>query len=258
MNGKSTRLTTRCALCVVAPLVVAFPAGAQSPEPAPGCQVCPCIICIAPRKVMTIDTSLTANCVHVETGGTLTIAGNGRLTLTGPEPSCLHGNLYLRPQGDAVSPVLAFAITDHTITGSGKIKGESDLAGIEIASRVTLINQGRITGYLRITGPGRFLNEGSVTADGWGTLDIDVSGGVDDNVRARWEVIAPDASLRFLEQPGCLEGNFTVTAGTLSAGSGVGDDDIDVVTTGRLTQTGGSVVAGVDDSFTFNAPRCPE
>ncbi len=230
----------------------------QWPQAVAQVATCPCHIHIEAGNCMTITCSVIADCIDVETGGDLIIEGSGKLTLIGPGPSTVDGNVLLVPDNfKMIFPVLEFTGNDHTVTGSGKIKGFSNLAEIAI-DNVTFTSDVKITGHLQITGAGTFANEGSVTADNPnGILEIAMTGTIDDSVGASWAVEAVGAFLRFLEEPACLRGDFIVTTGTLRAGEDIGGDDIDVVTTGSLTHTGGKIIAGVDDSFTFNAKSCP-
>ncbi len=216
-------------------------------------RVCSCDITVGSGSVDVISSNTSVDCIDVAGGGNLKINANVTLTLTGPGPSCVDGTVILIGSGSR----LAFTTNDHTVTGSGKIKGLSNSAGIDIASGLTLTNDLKITGRMQITGAGDFTNEGSVTADAPnGTLDIQVTGTIGDEAASSWAVKASGAMLRFLEEPACLQGDFTVTAGTLRAGGDVGGDDVDVVTSGSLTHTGGKIIAGVNDSFTFNG-TCP-
>lgn len=199
----------------------------------------------------TISSDRSVDCINVESGFTLTINAGVTLTITGPGPSCVDHEVILEGSGST----LAFTTNDHEVTGSGKIKGQND-AIIEIASGVTFTSDVKITGRLKIQGTGNFTNEGSVTADdGSGALDIMVTGTIDDSATANWKVKKSGASLIFREEPASLQGDFTVSDGTLQAGDDLAPgDDIDVVTTGHLTQTGGKIIAGVNDSFVFNSP----
>ena len=216
---------------------------------------CSCDISVESGSTEVISSSRTVDCIDVPGGGTLKINGNVTLTLTGPGPSCVDGTVILK----AGASVLAFTTNDHTVTGSGKIEGLSDNAGIDIVSGVTLTSDVKITGRMQITGAGNFTTEGRVTTGpGGGTLDIRVTGTIDDEVGASWVVEGVGAVLRFRTEPASLQGDFTVTDGELRAGidpDPVGDD-IDVCTTGNLTHTGGKIVALVNDSFKFGG-TCP-
>lgn len=241
--------------CTVLTLIAATaPAAVESPRAVAQGATCPCNIRVGEGQTMNINGSLTANCVSIETGGKLVLEGNAKLTLTGPESTTVDGTVIL--EGSAST--LSFTSNDHKVTGSGKIKGKSDLAEIQIASGVTLTSDVKITGHLRIIGAGGFINDGCVTADAPnGTLDIRVTGTINDRFGACWRVTETNAMLRFLEEPACLKGDFTVSDGALRAGDDVAPgDDIDVTTEGGLTHTGGKIIAGVNDSFAFNA-TCP-
>lgn len=250
MNRKPTAIKTIRTFCTPAALAVALAAAPRSAEAA---GLCVCNICVGSGDTMTISGGLNADCVLVDTGGTIEIEASSTLTLTGPGPSSVDGDLVLRGSDSK----LKFTGLDHTVTGSGKIKGRDDEAQIEIAPGVTFTGDVKIVGHLQITGAGSFVNDGCVTADApAGALDLAVTGTIDDAAGACWQVVGQDATLRFLTKPARLDGDFTVGEGTLRAGRDAPVDDIDVVTTGDLTHTGGKIVAGVDDSFTFNG-TCP-
>lgn len=188
---------------------------------------------------------------------TLTL-GSGESPLT----STLNSNTKIRLRAHASNiATLRFVAANHTVArvnGSGDIVGYDDDARIVIDG-VALTSQVNIKGCLDImdgTSAGSFINQGSVIANASGTLDIAVTTIDDTAGSGRWRVrIWSTAVLRFLEEPDCLDGDFVVSTGTLRAG-GDGGDDIDVVTTGDLTQTGGQIEAGVDDSFCFKC-SCP-
>ncbi len=253
MNAKRSNTAPRSRLRALTGLLLATlgPAGWTQPAEARG--DCTCNICVGSGETFLISGgTVTADCIQVETGGTLEILASSTLILTGPDRSCVDGEVLLKGSGS----ILRFTTNHHTVSCSGKIKGESDTAEIVI-DNVTLTGDVKITGRLRITGAGDFTNEGSVTADRTnGTLDVQVTGTIADGSGASWEVAAAGAMLRFVEEPASLQGDFTVSDGTLRAGDDVAPgDDIDVVTTGNLTHTGGKIIAGVDDSFTFNGTR---
>lgn len=250
MSGTRIQSKTTAALCTLAALAVVLGPAPWSAEAAS----CVCSICVGDGDLVIVSGNITVNCVQIERGGQLWIEAGCTLTLTGPGPSTVDGDIVLLSNAS----VLKFAISDHTVTGSGKIKGQDNEAKIEIALGVTFTNDAKITGALQIAGAGNFVNDGHVTADRHsGTLDILVGGTIDDTGSASWEVEnSTTATLRFTAEPACLDGAFTVTWGTLRAGMDSPFDDIDVITTGHLTQTSGKIVAGANDSFTFNG-TCP-
>ncbi len=252
MNGKPNKPTNTWTRGPATPIAVVIAAVALAPQAyaACDCDTSPCGLCVELGTKYTVRGSESYNCIEVETGAIVNI--NGTLTLTGPETSCVDGWVLL----DTGSSVLAFTTHSHTVSGSGTIRGQNNSARIHIACGVTFTNDVKIVGRLRMTGSGDFTNDGSVSADDTnGTLDVQVTGTIDDEPGAGWKVTSPGAILRFLEEPACLQGDFTVTNGSLRAGDDA-VDDIDVVTSGDLTHTGGKIRAGVDDSFTFNG-TCP-
>ncbi len=240
----------------VALTILLLPGVIDSALAAADCGASTCDICVGAFSTHTVSGSETANCVEVEAGGLVKINPHGRLTLTGPGPSCVDGDVLLK--GNA--SLLAFTTNSHTVTGTGKIVGQSNSAQIVIDG-VTLTSEIDITGRLHMkdgVATGTFQNDGCVTANAPnGALNIEVTG-IDDTAGACWRVIATGAALRFVVEPAFLDGDFTITGGALIAGTdaGAGLDDIDVCTSGDLTHSGGQIVAGNNDSFCFNC-TCP-
>ncbi len=178
-------------------------------------------------------------------------------------------------QDPVLKATLQFAASeDHTFTQTGNIEGRDNAARILIESGRSLTiddaynsgdyaNKVSIVGQLQITGAGEapaFINDGLVHANKSGTLDVamSVASAVDDDTtadRVRWKVSSnPSAILRFIgASPASMSGDFIVTTGKLVAGDRDADsDDIDVATTGDLTQTGGEIEVGRNDSFVFS------
>lgn len=246
---------------------------------------------ICAGKTVGVTTSTPeAKTVYLETSGDnkayIEIDPNARdatLTLGGGETeaeSTLSSGTKITLKDDTDGTYVAeltFATVDHRFRGLGSIVGEDELAQIDIpGSRTMTIDVDddesptgwvSIVGMLQIMGSGTFVNEGQVHANANGTLDMAVTGDINDTAEGaeqpdRWQVTThSNAVLRFRTEPSGqtqldLSGSFTVSDGTLRPGCDCdGGDDIDVVTTGRLTQTGGTISAGVDDSFVFNAPE---
>lgn len=259
MYAKPRTTTLRWRFSAWALLAVMAVGAMRSSQAVAQCTTCPCNICIANEKEILITGSVTADCIQVETTGKLRIEGAGKLTLIGPGMSKVDGKVLMTSDPEH-HPELAFAANDHEVTGNGKITGFDDSVQITIASGVKLTSGVKITGNLQISGAGDFTNEGCVTTGpDAGKIDILVTGTIDDEVGACWEVKWVDTVLRFREEPACLKGDFKITSGELRAGVDQDPlgDDIDVITTGNLQQTGGKIIAGVNDSFKFGAAICP-
>lgn len=234
------------------------PALAASAQSAQACDISPCEICVGEGSTVRLSGNCTFDCVDVRPGGKLIIEDTGRLTLASIAPitqSVVDGTVLLNGSG----AILAFAGVGHTVSGGGMIVGAGDLAEIDIGPGATFTNGVIITGRVIIGGQGNFTNANTVTTSFGtnGTLTIEPRGTIDDTNGASWMAVATGATLLFAEAPECLEGDFTVANGTLRAGSDPpGGDDIAVRTSGNLTHTGGSIVAGQDDSFCFHCD-CP-
>jgi hypothetical protein len=110
----------------------------------------------------------------------------------------IDGQVYL----EASSSLLQFTAdsgTGHTITGDGAIVGEDGSAQIEIASAAKTLTSGvAIEGQLQISGVGNFTNAGTVEANAAGTVDIAITGELDDTDGAnRWKASSENAILKF-------------------------------------------------------------
>ncbi|UCC28865.1 MAG: hypothetical protein JSU86_11760 [Phycisphaerales bacterium] len=176
---------------------------------------------------------------------------------------------------------LTFATVDHRFRGLGRIVGEDVLAQVDIPSLLTMTidvdseesptGWVSIEGRLKIMGSGTFDNQRQVHANADGTLDMLLTGMIQDtaitgdvsSTNHRWGVSShTDATLRFnnldllCNADKELLGAFYVGAGTLRIGS-EGTDDIEIEVTDRLLlETSGKVEAGPDDSIAFNV-TCP-
>lgn len=265
MNGNRTDPIIIQVRRLLAPVGVFVLSVALSPQTFADCECqdppeSPCDTCVDSGDTCTITGPESANCMEVRAGGVLNIdpdAGNATLTLgTGAAAleSPVDGQVRLLAD-PTYRAALRFTTVNHTVTGSGDIVGQDDDAEIVIDA-VALTSEVDIRGHMHIkdgTGPGSFvsfINDGAVIADAVnGTLDLGPSTicGC-----GQWQVTASGAMLRFLTEPCDLPGSFTVSDGTLRAGTDASADDIDVCTSGDLIHTGGKIVAGVDDSFVFN------
>ena len=263
ISSPAMRRRWACAGAVAAALGVlgsAIPARADCTV---DCETSACNICVDDYSVLDIDSSQSTNCIDVAAGSILNITEGATLTITRTEcaqTSCVNGDVILRYDLEWTPARLAFTCSDHGLVGSGAIAGQEPDAAIIISADVTLKSAVDITGSLQIVGAGDFGNAGRVSANSpYGTLNVAVTGTVSDGPGARWEV-GPYAAavLRFLSVDANLSGSFTVTNGMLIAGDRSADtDEIDVCTTGNLTQTGGEIEVGRYDSFSFSAQTCP-
>jgi hypothetical protein len=193
---------------------------------------------------------------HVEASGQVTISGGG-------DDHWIDGQMRLIGSGSKLNiTTTSLVVLSHSGT-AGSIVGQDPDAEISIAAvdgSVELESEIEISGQLKITGAGDFLNDGKVIANAAsGTLDFRLTGTIDDVGgdgvnNERWQVTASEATLQFLNTPAAMEGRFFVSDGTLRAGEDPepDGDEVDVVTAGHLRHTGGVIVAGEDDSFTFN------
>lgn len=182
----------------------------------------------------------TATVDHFYVPGTLNIQAGKKLTVDGSDFSTSHvgGTLNLEGSGSE----LAFVDNDQTISsieGFGKLVGMNDSAQITVALDITLKNSGFfvIEGNLKITGNGTFDNQGNVRANVNGTLEVSTAG-LKDTSGGKFEVSGGNGAVLKFSTTGAatpvLAGEFEVSAGVL-------DIDSSLVTTGKLTQTGGKI-----------------
>lgn len=207
-----------------------------------------CDIHVKTGQQLNISSDTTANCIHVEAGGYLYIAG-AKLTLTGRgnhTTSIVDGCVVLAGSNS----VLQIKKRDHTLSGTGFLIGQHNSAlindhpsnpgGLTIASgftiegalktRLNLVNNGKVLANDPTAGADRLtIDTGTIT--GSGTFEVNTAG----------------AFLQFSSgiTANGLSGPFTVSNGTLD----IRDDD--VKTTGDLTQTSGKI--DVDDGAMFTA-----
>ncbi len=215
----------------------------------------------AEARYVTFE-STASGAIHIDPPGN----GNAVLTLGDGtnETSVLSGTIVrilLEDGGDYYARLTFYASEEHTFTGTGIIRGEDDDAQIYIQTDDTdkMTSQVIIDGQLQFLGAGDFVNNGLVRANVSGTLDIAMhptNASVTDDAADRWEVSDNSgAKLRFLwdDDVTAFLGNFTVSNGQLIAGDRADDIDvINVATSGNLTQTGGEIVVGLNDSFVFS------
>ncbi|HEY3243476.1 MAG TPA: hypothetical protein VGM03_08995, partial [Phycisphaerae bacterium] len=157
--------------------------------------------------------------------------------------------------GSSHKATLALVSITHTFE-SGTVRGFADLAEINIAASIALINKDSIRGQLTITSGsgGNFDNQGTV----WG----DVSGGtilikpyeLTDNDLANWSTIN-GGKLKFdssINTVNSLEGNFFMLAG-----SGVNEIQINkaITTSGLLSLDNGNLK--VNENFTAGSSGHP-
>lgn len=140
-------------------------------------------------KTCNVDvTTAVADSVNVESGATLNIQANQKLTIDDDAGSktTIAGTLYLQGSGS----VLAFTTNNQTIDGAGKIVGQNSAAKITVVSGKILTNESTIEGALKITDDtinGTFRNFGTVHANSAGTLEISTNA-FDDDSTAMWKV----------------------------------------------------------------------
>jgi len=187
---------------------------------------------------LTISGILDVNdCVNVTATGRIFLTGSGTLILNGRNgnnTSTINGRIELQGSGST----LRIATNDHTFAGSGEIQGQYCSAMIYISAGKTLTNAADISGCLEIYGPGNFVNQGTVEANGSGTLKLAVGGTLDDSSAAQWRATAANAILKFDSSIGTLnslEGEFVIS-GSSSAEIEVNQT---LATTGRLNMSSG-------------------
>ncbi|MCH7700544.1 MAG: hypothetical protein IID37_02540 [Planctomycetes bacterium] len=197
-----------------------------------------------------LSGSATISSMDILSGATVNI-GNHSLNLNASGDfieSEIVGTLNL----DNAGSLLHIVTNDHTVKGSGSIVGQASGARISMGGNRTLKNQTTIEGVLDITEiiaafDSFFTNEGTVDANGSGTLSITVDT-VTDAASGLWTVSASGGTLQFAPNdtsPSAMEGDFTVSAGTLDI------DTPGIDTSGTLTFTGGTIdCAGLTGSET--------
>ncbi len=184
-------------------------------------------------------------------------ASGGEVKLSGGGSHPIDGEIRVEVGNARLHIITSDATLSSSASPSGLVNGQNDAAEIKI-DNVTLTSAIEMHGRMRFVdgaSAGSFINQGKVIANAAnGTLDYQITGTIDDTSGSgRWQVTASGAFLRFLEEPAAMEGSFTVSNGMLQAGDDVAPgDDIDVVTAGDLSHTGGKIKALVGDSFTFN------
>lgn len=242
------------------------------------CTLCEVDISTAQCRNLTVQAGI--GWLKILTGKKLTVSGavdaddeiiiEGTGTLDIDACGCSDIASGVRISLESNNSTLEFSAS-HFVQGSGAIDGLADGAKIRIDSGVTLVSEVDITGNLKITGAGNFINAGRVQADNAGTLEIDVTGHVDDlanngavtdqagGANYRWAVVdSASANLLFDAEPGALAGHFFVELGDLRAGDDAGGgDDVDVLTTGDLLMVSGDIITGAADSFCFSR-GCPD
>jgi hypothetical protein len=176
---------------------------------------------------------------------TLTIAGNGQTSNLG-STAIIHLD---------VSGSKLLVSDDHTLAGSGEVRGTNANALVTIADSKTLTLEANITGTLQIVDESMdqasFVNRGKVEADGGNLLLVDVHE-LDDTAGDRWQATAASSVLKFASTistitGGNLEGNLRIS-GSDTAEIEVGKA---LTTTGRLDMTNG--VLDVDANLTMGS-----
>ena len=231
------------------------------------------IIC-ADLTVTVDDTAAEAQKVTVRNGSMIDIrpANGADATLTlgdgNNQTSTLVGTIDLNTSPDTTQLGTLFFVAseNHTFTRTtattGSIVGHHSNGRLDVPNTSTAIISSdatggdvRLRGKLQVTGAGAFTNNGRVVANVAGTLDFLITGTISDNAgSSRWKVESDaGAVLRFRVEPAALAGGFVVSEGELRAGidPDPSGDDIDVCTTGNLSQTDGQIIALVGDSFKF-------
>jgi hypothetical protein len=211
-------------------------------------QAAACDLDVAAGSTVRLNGDFVFDCVTVGAGGSLDIAG-GTLTLTADATSAVDGSIIL----ESCNSVLRIA-DDHSFTGDGRIEGQCESAGLEIAGGKTLTSAITIQGMLQIRPAAgasntTFVNAsgGLVHANAAGTLDIRPHGvrGAGD-----WQVsTSASAVLQFTSSTSDLAGRFDVDAGLLSI---LGQ----VCTTGALDYQGGEIATASSGCFAAGG-SCP-
>jgi hypothetical protein len=179
--------------------------------------------------------------------------GSGSIACTADStgtPHSIDGNVYLTGS----SSVLQFNTNDAKITGDGAIVGEDDDAKLEIYTDDKELESGVvIQGQLKIYGDGDFTNQGTVEANAAGTLDIAITGELDDTGDVnRWKASSENAVLKFNSSitsigDGSLQGEFVIS-GHSSAKIQV---DKELTTLHRLNMSNG--ILDVDENLTMGS-----
>lgn len=198
--------------------------------------------CITVSGTLRISGTLTTNCVVVNTNGTIIIENGGTLVLTGTwgDVSTVNSDGSIVLAG--ATSQLRFTTNNHTVCGSGCIRGLHEEGGIYIPEGVTLTNTTTISGALRIHGPGNFVNQGIVDANSNGVLRIAVTGTLDDTAGDRWMATAANSILSFesalgtISTDGKLSGNFIISG---AATAEIENHEAGLRTEGRLEMSNG-------------------
>jgi hypothetical protein len=208
------------------------------------------VICSGQTCNVTEDTAWDT----VDVDGTLNVQTGYMLTLQndddnlgggiGSDNSNVDGTISLAGSGSTLS-----FTSDHNVSGSGSIVGQSNTAVIEIADNQTLTNTAAIEGPCQIVPAPcavdtTFVNNGVVCANAAGTLEIapdsiGVSSGdwcVSTSANAIMHINAPSAGMH--------SGDICVSNGTLII-------DNDFTTSGSLCFTGGTII--IANGVTFSA-----
>lgn len=192
---------------------------------------------VAVAECRSIDVESTAT-LNIETGNELQVnTDEGELT------SSVNGTVYLK--GDD-SRFQFLGGWDHTLDGSGEVIGEHEGAvfemeeavGFDFTTEITI--RGKLeVGFIDHAGfqVFTFTNTGTWHADTDGTFLITVGSALSDNPSALYKVSTN--ALAVMEPRGhsgnaALEGSFEVHAGQLKCIASL-------TTTGKLTQTGGTI-----------------
>ncbi len=205
---------------------------------------CNCEFKVQAGKEVTLTEDVTYDCFKVD--GVLNIAAGVTLTLDGDPcaESKVDGFINLLGSGS----VLAFSSNNHTVSGSGLIDGRHNSARIDIMSAITVTIGADLTvhGAMQIRAvSGTFDNDGLVEADNAATNDdtLECYSGTFAG-SGEYKVATSGATLKFdsgISDTG-LAADFTVGGGTL-------DIDEEVVTTGNLTFTGGTISVAANKTF---------
>lgn len=210
------------------------------------------LVIIDTGNTCTVNVSnAVADRIDVKSTATLNIGtGNSnKLTLDNDDDtdSTIDGTLNL----DGSDSVLQINDNDHTFNGSGTIVGKDNDAEISIAVGKELLSGANMTieGKLKITGAGRFKNNGFIHANTSGTILIDTVR-IKDQSTAFWKISgSSSAVLQFdsgFGQVELLSGSFRIDTGTLDVdGKGFTSD-------GKIDMRGGSIDVAAGAIATFN------